>query len=102
MTARTVPMPAAADHAPMSVLNLTGRGIRTMVTCSCGWVPRSAPGAASTMSNAHAAHRRAKGLPRANYAATVFGEGPWAGLTWDAWYAQHGGKDLDPYTGNQR
>jgi hypothetical protein len=95
-------MPAAEEHAPLSVLNLTGRGIRTMVTCSCGWVPRKAPNAASTMTNSHAAHRRAEGLPRANYAATVFGEGPWAGLTWDEWYAQHGGRDIDPYTGNQR
>jgi hypothetical protein len=93
------PLPAEAEHAPVSMLNRTGSGIRTVVTCSCGWKPRTAPDRASTMNSAHMAHRRSKGLPRADYNATVMGEGPWAGLTWDAWHAEHGGQGIDPYTG---
>jgi hypothetical protein len=97
-----VKMPAAADHAPLSVLNRTGRGIRTMTICSCEWQPAKASERGSTMSSAHMAHRRKLGLSRADYSATVFGEGPWMGLTWDEWYAQHGTEGIDPYTGNRR
>jgi len=95
-------MPAPAGHAPLSVLNRTGQGIRTMIVCSCEWMPAKAPAAASTMSNAHMAHRRKQGMPRADYAAVVFGEGPWMGLTWDEWYAEHGDEGTDPYTGQPR
>ena len=95
-------MPQASDHAPLSVLNRTGQGIRTMIVCSCEWMPAKAPVASSTMNNSHMAHRRKHGMPRADYSATVFGEGPWMGLTWDEWYGQHGGQDIDPYTGAQR
>jgi hypothetical protein len=95
-------MPAAAEHAPVSVLNRTGAGIRTVVHCSCGWVPRTAPDRGSTMNTKHARHRRTLGLDRADYAATVMGEGPWQGMTWDAWYAKHGGQGTDPYTGDAR
>ena len=91
-------MPTAADHAPLSVLNRTGHGIRTMIVCSCEWRPAKAPQAASTMANAHMAHRRKHGLSRADYAATVFGEGPFMGLTWDEFYAANGSA-VDPYTG---
>jgi hypothetical protein len=93
------PMPAPEDHAPVSILNRTGRGIRTMIVCSCEWQPANPPERGSTRASAHMAHRRKLGLPRADYSAEVFGEGPWMGLTWDEWYAQHGGRDLDPYTG---
>lgn len=104
MTART--MPAPAEHAPLSVLNRTGQGIRTVTVCSCEWVPSpqavDAAGA-TTMDDAHAAHRDAEGMPPADYSTTVFGEGPWAGMTWNAWYAQHGSDGhLDPYTGARR
>lgn len=95
------PMPAPADHAPLSVLNRTGHGIRTMVICSCEWQPSRAPGSSRAKSNAHAAHRRKMGLPRADYAREVFGEGPWMGLTWDQWYREHGGRGIDPYTGTR-
>jgi hypothetical protein len=54
------------------------------------------------MSSAHMAHRRRLGLPRADYSATVFGEGPWMGLSWDEWYAANGGDGMDPYTGIRR
>jgi len=94
-------MPAAADHAPLSVLNRTGRGIRTMIVCSCEWMPAKGPVGASTRNNAHMAHRRSKGLGRADYfAGVVFGEGPGMGLTWDEWNADNA--DLDPYTGETR
>lgn len=97
------PMPAADDHLPISILNRRGRGLRTMTVCSCEWQPRNPPERSSTACNAHMAHRRAKGLPRLdNYAGEVFGEGPWMGLTWNDWYAVHGGNDLDPYTGKIR
>lgn len=96
------PMPTASEHAPLSILNRTGQGIRTMITCSCEWHPAKAPERASTMDNAHIAHRRSKGLRPADYSKTVFGEGPWMGLTWDEWYAKHGGSDTDPYTGQAR
>ena len=96
------PMPAPADHAPLSILNRTGSGIRTMLICSCEWQPAKAPASASTRCNAHAAHRRSRGLPRADYSNTVFGEGPWTGLTWDEWYDQHGDDDTDPFTGEIR
>jgi hypothetical protein len=98
-------LPAPAGHAPVSVLNRSGRGIRTVVTCSCKWVPAAADIAdagGSTMNDAHAAHRHAQGLPPADYTGTVFGEGPWAGWTWDDWYAVYGGRGLDPYTGQTR
>lgn len=95
-------MPAAADHAPLSVLNRTGRGIRTMTVCSCEWMPAKASERGSTMHNAHMAHRRKMGLPRADYSAAVFGEGPWMGLTWDEWYGGHGHEGTDPYTGIRR
>lgn len=95
-------MPTAADHAPLSVLNRTGQGIRTMIVCSCEWMPAKAPERASTRNSAHMAHRRKMGLPRSDYSTTVFGEGPWMGLTWDEWYEQHGGPDIDPYTGSTR
>ena len=49
-----------------------------------------------------AAHRRKHGMPRADYSATVFGEGPWMGMTWDEWHEQRGGQDIDPYTGTAR
>jgi len=96
--------PAASDHAPLSVLNRTGTGIRTSVVCSCEWMPKHAPVSMSTMYNAHIAHRRKHGMPRFDYRHVVFGEGPWMGLTWDEWYAEHGGgeKSIDPYTGNVR
>jgi hypothetical protein len=97
-----VPMPSAADHAPLSVLNRTGRGIRTMVVCSCEWMPAKAPERGSTMHVAYMAHRRAMGLPRAGRIDPVFGEGPWMGLTWDQWYEAHGGEGVDPYTGMAR
>lgn len=97
-----VKMPAAADHAPLSVLNRTGRGIRTTIVCSCEWMPAKAPAAASTMNNSHMAHRRKQGMPRADYSATVFGEGPWMGLTWDEWHDAHGDENVDPYTGMSR
>jgi hypothetical protein len=96
------PMPAADEHAPVSILNRTGRGIRTMIVCSCEWFPKKAPEAGSTRANAHMAHRRAQGLPRFDYSREVFGEGPWAGWTWDEWYVLYGGKDIDPYTGVRR
>jgi hypothetical protein len=103
MTAITAkPMPAPADHAPLSVLNRTGQGIRTMTVCSCEWMAAKAPERGSTRANAHMAHRRRLGLPRADYAAEVFGEGPWAGWTWDEWHEVHGGQDVDPYTGVRR
>jgi hypothetical protein len=96
------PMPAAAEHAPLSVLNRSGHGIRTMTICSCGWKPCKAPESSRTMDNAHMAHRRHKGLPPADYAGTVYGEGPFMGLTRDEFRAQHGGRNVDPYTGQAR
>lgn len=93
------PMPTEAEHAPLSVRNRSGSGIRTMIICSCDWVPTKAPDRGSTRSNAHKVHRRKHGLPPADYNKVVFGEGPWMGLTWDEWSAQHGGQDIDPYTG---
>lgn len=93
------PLPASADHAPLSIRNRTGAGVRSMITCSCGWEPRKASEAASTMHNSHMAHRRHLRLPPADYTATVFGEGPWAGWTWDEWYEVHGGQNLDAHTG---
>ena len=93
------PMPAPGAHAPLDVINPHRDGIRTMIICSCEWMPAKPPMAASVRANAHMAHRRKLGLPRANYGATVFGEGPWMGLTWDEWYDAHGGKDIDPFTG---
>jgi hypothetical protein len=95
-------MPAAEDHAPLSVLNRTGRGIRTMIVCSCGWMPAKAPVSATVRNNAHMAHRRNVRMPRADYANTVFGEGPFMGLTWDEWYAANGSDGTDPYTGSAR
>jgi hypothetical protein len=97
-----VKMPEAADHAPLSVLNRTGRGIRTMTVCSCEWMPAKGPERGSTKNNAHIAHRRKLGLPRVDYSATIFGEGPWMGMTWDEWYDAHGGQGIDPYTGTAR
>jgi hypothetical protein len=102
MHAIVKPMPAAGEHAPLSVLNRTGQGIRTMVVCSCEWMPAKAPHRGSTRNSAHMAHRRKVGRPRADYSATVFGEGPWMGLTWDEWHDAHGGQDVDPYTGQKR
>ena len=94
-------LPAAEAHAPLSLLNLTGQGVRTMITCSCGWGPGSQAGVGSrTLNNAHLAHRRRRGL--SGNPDTVFGEGPWAGQTWDAWYAAHRDEGLDPYTGLPR
>lgn len=96
-------MPKAGDHAPLSVLNRTGSGVRTMVVCSCEWMPANAAERGSTRCNAHAAHRRKLGLPRADYSAEVFGEGPWMGLTWDEWHGSaDGGSGVDPYTGERR
>jgi hypothetical protein len=104
MTQHTIakPMPTAADHAPLSVLNRTGHGIRTMTVCSCEWMPAKGPERGSTKNNAHMAHRRKMGMPRADYSAEVFGEGPWMGLTWDEWYAENGGTGIDPYSGEAR
>jgi len=95
-------MPQAAAHAPLSILNRTGLGIRTMIVCSCEWMPARASERGSTRVNAHMAHRRKLGLPRWDYSREVFGEGPWMGLTWDEWYAKHGGQSIDPYTGEVR
>jgi hypothetical protein len=95
------PMPAPADHAPLSILNRTGHGIRTVIICSCEWQPKKAPERGSTSNNAHMAHRRQHGMPPFNYAHVVFGEGPWMGLSWDEWYEQHGGQEIDPYTGKR-
>jgi hypothetical protein len=95
------PMPAPEDHAPLSVLNPHSEGIRTMTVCSCEWMPKTPPMRGSTKANAHMAHRRSLGLPRANYAREVFGQGPWMGLTWDEWYAHHGGQNIDPFTGQR-
>lgn len=103
MTNRIVkPIPPVADHAPLSVLNRTGHGIRTMIICTCEWTPKKASERGSTSTNAHMAHRRQQGMPRFDYSKVVFGEGPWMGLTWDEWYAEHGGTDVDPYTGLMR
>ena len=96
------PMPKPQDHAPLSVLNRTGKGIRTMTICSCEWQPAKAPESSRTRTNAHAAHVRKLGLPKADYRLEVFGEGPNMGLTWDEWYETYGGQDIDPYTGKVR
>lgn len=96
------PMPAPAEHAPLSILNRTGHGIRTVIVCSCEWQPKTAPDRGSTMHVAYMAHRRSEGMPRADRIDPVFGEGPWMGLTWDEWYKQHGGEGIDPYTGEIR
>jgi len=88
-------MPAPAAHAPISMLNRTGSGIRTIIICSCGWTPSKAPERGSTMHNAHDAHRRAHGLRKDTCPADVYGEGPAKGLTWDQWYAANPG--LDPF-----
>jgi hypothetical protein len=96
------PLPLPAEHAPLSVLNRSGSGIRTMTVCSCEWMPARPPASSRTAHNAHAAHRKSKGLGRADYSRTVFGEGPHAGLTWDEWYEEFGGQGTDPYTGTRR
>lgn len=91
------PLPAAADHLPVSFLNPTrGRGIATMIGCSCGWKPKQASSRGSTRCNGHMAHRRTKGLPRLeDYSGTVYGPGyPAAGLTDAEWHAM---SDADPY-----
>ena len=98
----TRPMPSAAEHAPLSVLNRFGTGIRTMTICSCEWMPAKPPVSGRTKQNAHMAHRKSKGLGRADYSQEVYGEGPWAGLTFDEWYAEFGGQDIDPYAGQKR
>jgi hypothetical protein len=95
------PMPAASEHAPLAILNRTGHGVRTIIVCSCEWQPKRASERGSTSCNAHMAHRRSLRLPRADYSAAVFGEGPWMGLTWNEWYAEHGGQDIDPFTGDR-
>jgi hypothetical protein len=100
--ASTAKLPPAGDHAPMSVLNHTGQGIRTLVACSCGVKPAKASESAAMVNNSHMAHRRKLGLPRADYRRAVFGEGPWAGMTWGDWYPLHGGNGMDPYTGQVR
>ena len=102
MTATAKPMPAPASHAPLSVLNRTGHGIRTMIVCSCQWTPAKAPERGSTMHVAYMAHRRKVGLPRIGRIDPVFGEGPWTGWTWDEWYDANGGQNIDPYTGSTR
>jgi len=96
------PLPAASEHAPVSVLNLSGRGVRTMIGCSCGRMPATPPASARTLANSHMAHRRTLGLPRAGYAQVVFGEGPWTGWTFSEWWEVHGGLGIDPYTGRAR
>lgn len=98
------PLPSPAAHARMSELNRTGRGIRTIVTCSCGWRPSRAPESGSSRSRAWETHRRSAGVPVTDHdrGTEVFGEGPWAGWTWDEWYEVHGGRDIDPYTGVAR
>jgi hypothetical protein len=73
-----------------------------VVTCSCGWQPKTAPDRMSTMDDPYIAHRREQGMPYAGHIDPVFGEGPWTGLTWDEWYSQHGGTGIDPYTGEVR
>ena len=96
------PMPAPADHLPLSILN-RGAGVRTVIVCSCEWQPAENDDRrlrSSTSCDPHISHRAAMGLPTLpNYADVVFGEGPWMGLTWDAWYAVHKNHDVDPYTG---
>jgi hypothetical protein len=97
------PMPGPQAHAPVSLLNRTGRGIRTVLVCSCEAVPPAAPESSRTMTAWHEAHRAAKRMsPLPDYSGVVFGEGPWMGLTWNEWYARHGSKGLDPYTGQKR
>jgi hypothetical protein len=72
-------MPSAEDRAPLPVLNRIGHGIRTVIVWSCEWQPAKASERGSAMDNAHMAHHRQLGLPRADYAKTLFGEGPWMG-----------------------
>lgn len=96
------PLPAPGEHAPLMVLNRTGRGLRTMTVCSCGQRPTRAPGHMNAMFASHMAHRRGLKLPRADYSMEVFGEGPWAGWTWNEWQAQFGGDGTDPFTGERQ
>jgi len=96
------PLPGPDEHAPLSVLNRTGHGLRAMTVCSCGQRPARAPEHANAMFASHMAHRRRLSLPRADYSREVLGEGPWAGWTWNEWHAQFGGGDADPFTGENR
>ena len=82
-------------HDAVSFLNRSGQGIRTYVACTCGWSPKKMPTAGSTMHVAYMAHLRAVGMPRPQFLATVYGEGPAIGLTFDQWYQQF--PNCDPY-----
>lgn len=106
MTNRIVrPMPSPAVHEPISILNRTGKGVRTLIVCSCEWQPDDPGEYYMDMVTQHELHRIRHGLPFFDYSKVVFGEGPWMGLTWDEWYHGHrpaGDHNLDPYTGVSR
>jgi hypothetical protein len=84
-------------HAPVSHLNpSTEVGIKTIVGCSCGWMPKAASMTATGLTSAHRAHRRSLKLARADYAATTIGAGyRAAGMTHEQWRAS--GAVGDPY-----
>jgi len=95
---------SAADrggqHAPVTVLNRAGDGIRTFTGCVCGeGRPKTPPQSMRTSSTAYLAHLRKLGIRRPdNLAHAVYIEGPATGMTWDEWYAEtKDGPDRDPF-----
>ena len=90
-------LPPAEAHEPVTLINRTGAGCRTVVACSCGLGPHKGTGARDRR-RWHDGHRRGLGQIPAG-SEPVFGEGPFTGWTWDEWYATYAGLDIDPYTG---
>lgn len=101
LPAAPLPLPSPESHIPLSVVNDTGHGIRSLYVCSCGERPKKGSSRGSTMHVWHDNHRRKLGLEKFDivWDQTVYGPGSVAeGLTWRQWREMW--PTFDPYTGD--
>ena len=86
-------------HTATSVLNHTGKGIRTIVGCSCGWMPTKAANKMGTMYSAYQRHAQSHGVDASGTCPTTVIIGPGyaaAGMTQPQWRSV--ADRCDPYT----
>ena len=83
------------SHIPTSFLNQSDEGIRTVVGCSCGWMPNQASKTGTARGNAFKRHAASYGVTY-QFIDDVVGAGIGKGTTHNQWLNLNGW-NCDPY-----